>query len=107
MIPRKYCPPFGHLEILQVTLNHCKEANVTLEEYLIREIIDIPLLQDAYCNREGTLTDILISWAVFPFASKCAHVVIQNTNLIYSHLYTETHCTFATIFAKGGKLIIG
>lgn len=90
-IPKKDRPPFGHLEILQVTLNHCKEANVTLEEYLIREIIDIALLQDAYCNREGTLTNILISWAIFPSASKCAHVVIRNTNLIYSHLYTDTH----------------
>lgn len=35
------------------------------------------------------------------------NLVIQNINLIYSHLFTGTYCTLATITAKECKLITG
>lgn len=34
-------------------------------------------------------------------------MVIQNTNLVYSHLITREHCSFVITMAKEGKLIVG
>lgn len=103
----KQHPPFGHLKFIQINLNHCKAANEALKPFMTSNRIDIALLQDAYCDREGALTGVPSNWVSFPSKKKSAHLVIQNTNLCYSHLFTGDHCVFITITAKEGKLSIG
>lgn len=81
--PEDQPPLFGAIKIIQVNLNHCKAANEAIRDYIKTENIDIALLQDAYCNREGALSDIPRNYAILPSNAKSAHLVIQNTNLAY------------------------
>lgn len=74
---------------------------------MISEKIDIALLQDAYCNKTGTLSGIPSNWAVFPSKSLIAHLVIQNTDMNYSHLNTVAHCPVVIISVKDVHLIFG
>lgn len=75
---------------------------------MITEQIDITLLQDAYCGNDGALLSIVpTNWATFAYRDNSVHLVIRNTDLCYSHIYTGDNYTFVTITAKKGKLIIG
>lgn len=107
LIPQKDHPPFGHLKILQVNLNHCRAANEALRDYMINHQIDVALLQDAHCGSDGTLSVIPINCAIFPSKDRSAHLVLQSKALGYSHLFTGHNCAFITIMAKEVKLIIG
>lgn len=74
---------------------------------MIIENIDIALLQKAYCGDDGALLSLIpINWARFASIGNSTHLVIQNTDLNYSHLLTGDNCVFITAQAKEGKLIV-
>lgn len=41
-------PPVGNLNVLQINLHHCKDANEALFNYAINNNIDLILCQDPY-----------------------------------------------------------
>lgn len=96
--------PFGKLKIVHINLNHCIAANETLKDFLANVDADVALLQGAH-TVEGKLNGF--PWPVFSSKAGSAHLVIRNTNITYSHLYTGDHCVFITITAKEGHLIVG
>lgn len=107
MSPTSDLPPLGKVKLLQINLNHCTTANDNAKNYIIENFIDIALLQDAPCNKEGTLTRFSKNKPSFPSINNKAHVVVGNVELVYSHHYTGSNCAFMTIMAKEVTILIG
>lgn len=73
---------------------------------MIENNIDISLLQDAHCNRERTLLIFPKNCKIFKSKNNSAHIVIRNTNLFLTHLFTDVRLVFISVTAKEGGIII-
>lgn len=98
------------LSIIQINLNHCRAANILLDDHITKNKIDIALVQDAYVvggSRASGLYGFPSTWKIFSSKSQKAHIIISNTTLIYSYLFCTHEAIFINLTLKEGDLIIG
>lgn len=97
----------GQLTLLHINFIHCSTTNKKVQKLHIINFNRYPLLQDAHCKKKGNLTRFPENWSIFPSTNNNAHVVVRNIEHAYSHLYIGSNCSFKSIMAKEGTILIG
>lgn len=65
------------VRIVQVNLNHCSDANTALEDYSVKNVIDIFLVQDPYIFN-NSIAGIPSHWRSFSSLNFSSSILITN-----------------------------
>lgn len=94
------------LKFLQINLNHTKDANSLLVNYIKENHIDIIAIQDPYL-RNGVLFGFPLDWLKHASGDGSAWLVIPNKSLIVNKQQTFKTAAFVTIQTTTKTYIIG
>lgn len=91
---------------MQINLNHCRDANGALEEYVNNNKIDVILGQDPYVVR-GVVTGIPREWSCFLSDNLSAVIIITNRDYICLEALKLTNSIFINLNVSNTVLYIG
>lgn len=98
--------PVGGLNILQINLNHCNDANDALTIYALNNNIDIILCQDPYVS-DGVASGIPSDWPIFFSDSLNSAIIFTNRDYAVISNLVLKNAVIISLNVSGDVIYLG